>query len=156
MDTTRNRKRRAEMSVHKVECIERNDIVRPPISSSSHLPPEQDNLAPVTGTGNAHSKTWKEYVLSEGLIDKENIEREVKAFPFNSRRAQGYKNNLKNSLDSFDEFIVEGFSLQAVADKAMKTQPPESKIPNFEMENECTLKELSGKNCIIRDGSAKR
>ena len=81
MDTTRNRKRRAEMSVHEVECIERNGIVRPPISSSSHLPPEQDNSAPVTGTGNAHSKTWKEYVLLEGLIDNESIERVVKHFP---------------------------------------------------------------------------
>ena len=148
METIRNRKRHAEMSVHEVKCIERNHIVRPPISSSSHLPSEQDNLAPVTGTGNAHGKTWKEYVLSAGLIDKDNIEREVKAFTFNSCYAQGYKNNLKNSLDSFDEFIAERFSLQVVADKAINTEPSELKISNLEMENECALKKLSGGNCI--------
>ena len=43
-----------------------------------------------------------------------------------------------------------------VADMAMKTQPPEFKFYKFAIENESTLKKLSGKNCIIRDGSAKR
>jgi len=156
MDTTRNRKRCAETPVHEVECIERNCIQRLLIPSSSHLPPEQGVSVPVTGPGITHCKTWKKYVLAEGLINEETIDREVKAFPFTSRRAQDYKNNLKSTLATFEEFIVEGFHLQDIVDTVVKAQPPEARIKNCEAENENTLKRLSGNNCIVRDASDKR
>ena len=56
------------MCVHEleVECIERNVIIRPSIISSFHHSSKQDNSASFTSTGNTESKTWKQYVLSEG------------------------------------------------------------------------------------------
>lgn len=121
---------------------------RPPELSKSTLPPGSH---PPTG-----SKTWKEYLIAEGLISEEGISRQSKAFPMNSDRAGKYRRNLEDSIKFFDEHIVEDFDLKAATKTLVKAPPEEAKIKDFELKNESGLKVLSGRNCFIRDGTKDR
>ena len=105
-------------------------------------------LDPPTG-----SKTWKEYLIAEGLVSEESLHRSKRPFPMKSARAHKYCKNLRNNLKHFEECVVDGFDLNAITKVAVKVPPREAKIKDFEVNNDSKLKLLSGKNCFIRDGT---
>ncbi|PUU80384.1 hypothetical protein B9Z19DRAFT_1063475 [Tuber borchii] len=117
------------------------------------IPPPEPSLTPSTST---NIKTWREYLIGEGLVSEQVLERKIKAFPMKSERAKDYRDNLADNLSNFEQHIVEGFNLEEVTATAWKVSPHEAKIPNFEVNNEPTLKVLSGRNCYVLDGTDKR
>jgi len=87
----------------------------------------------------------------EGLVSEEGIGRQPKAFPMNSDCAGKHRKNLKDSLQFFEEYIVEDCDLKAATKTSVKVPPSEAKRRDFELNNEGGLKVIAGKNCFVRD-----
>jgi len=104
----------------------------------------------------ANNKIWKEYLTAEGLVSEEMLIRDIHHFALKASGAKNYRNNLSKNLSQLEDYIVEGFDLQAATVTASQSASVKANIPEFETNNEPTLKMLSGRNCYVHDGTDKR
>jgi len=120
-------------------------------------PPVPPSPLPSLSLGtSANNTTWKEYLTAEGSVSEEMLIRDIHPFALKASGAKKYRNNLSKNLSKFEKYIVEGFDLQAATVTALQSAPVEANIPNFETNNEPTLKVLSGRNCYVHDRTDKR
>jgi len=71
-------------------------------------------LPPLSLSTSANNKTWKEYLMAEGLVSEEMlVVRDIRPFQPKASRARKYMNNLSENLSNLKGYILKVFDLQA-------------------------------------------
>ena len=69
------------------------------------LPSPLPSLTPSTST---NIKTWKKYLIGEGLVSQERLKRDIIPFPIKADQAREYQRNLENNVSNLKNTLLKG------------------------------------------------